>query len=622
MKPDIRTASLNALRRLGVGEYSTPQATGELWRAAWGSGPCLLLVVLVLTVVDASMSPLRLIALGGVIGAITGGPGSLVLWLALLGSFAALDAVISAVVIVPVNELGRRVDVHFRQRVIACVTSPVGTAHLEDPATSDKISAVQGLASPGNTPGGAIIGYTSLLSVKLAAFGSILILCRFQWWLGLAVAVGAMVIRRRILQTWFTSSRTLSTNLPGLRRSQYLRDLVLEPRAAKEHRLFALGHLLLARHRQSWTDALEPVWRKRQSTLRHMVMVDLAVLTVAALAIIPIVSSLVAGEISPGTAVVLGGALAVIVPLGGFVPDADFPIRYGCLALPPLLELEATLSGPRRIPVPAAIRAAPRVREAVRVAETVVFEQVGFRYQSAPRPVFERLDLRIQAGTTVAIVGSNGVGKSTIIRLLSRLYEPTSGRICVDGKDLAGLDPGEWRRSMAVIFQDFVHYELSLRDNVTFGALELRNDTDVLEHVAAQAGLSEMIRRLPRGWDTTLSPRYREGTEFSGGQWQRVALARALFAVQAGASLLVLDEPTASLDVRAEAHFYERFLELTQGTTAILVSHRFSTVRRADRICVIEDGRVTEDGAHEYLLELDGTYARMFHQQAARFAND
>jgi ATP-binding cassette, subfamily B, bacterial len=602
------------MRALGLGHYSVPRALGELWRAIWRVGPGLAMTVLGLTLVVAATGPLRLLALGSVVESVIDPFRSLGISLAVLASVAAAGAIGSALLTVPVKELGRRVDLHFGQRLITCVGRPLGTPHLEDPATRDKISTVQGVVSPGNTPGTCVAGYSSLLSVKLGALGNVAILCSFRWWLGIGTALGAMLIRRRILRTWFTASRTAGGDVPALRRSEYLRDLALEPAAAKEHRLFALGPLLLARHRSAWSDALEPVWRERRATLVRALWIDVAVVVLAGLAAAPIAFGLVSGEVTAARAVVLVGALTVIVALGGFVPDADFPIRYGCLTVPPLLELEAELAAPG--PVPASGHMTPGRGEP---PKRIDFASVGFTYPGTERPVLECLNLGIGAGTTVAIVGANGAGKTTIVRLLARLYEPSAGRITVDGVDLSDLDAARWRRSLAVIFQDFARYELTLRDNVSFGAHEIRHDTAAIESVAEQAGLTDIVARLPNGWDTPLSPRYRDGVDLSGGQWQKVALARALLAVRAGARVLVLDEPTANLDVRAEAEFYERFLDLAQATTTILVSHRFSTVRRADRICVVEHGRVTEDGDHDELLELGGTYARMFHKQSARF---
>jgi ATP-binding cassette subfamily B protein len=231
-------------------------------------------------------------------------------------------------------------------------------------------------------------------------------------------------------------------------------------------------------------------------------------------------------------------------------------------------------------------------------------------------PVFTSLDLDIPGGRSLAIVGVNGAGKTTLVKLLARLYDPDRGSISVDGIDLREIDPGVWRSRFAVIFQDFVRYELSVRDNIGVGCLELISEEASLRNAASKAGAERLVNGLPWKWDTVLSRGYERGTELSGGEWQRIALARAFAAVEGGARILVLDEPTANLDVKAEAELFDRFLELTQGLTTILISHRMSSVRHADRICVLQHGRVIEDGDHAYLLRLDGVYARMFRLQA------
>ncbi|MGH9264999.1 MAG: ATP-binding cassette domain-containing protein [Acidimicrobiales bacterium] len=252
---------------------------------------------------------------------------------------------------------------------------------------------------------------------------------------------------------------------------------------------------------------------------------------------------------------------------------------------------------------------------------------MGFAYPDG-RPVFEHLDLTVEAGSSLAIVGANGAGKTTLLKLLAGLYEPSSGRILIDGVDLRQLDLASWRNRLAVIFADFVRYQLPATENVGFGCVPRMAEPDALRHAAARAGVLGVIEELPGGWQTVLSRGYTDGADLSGGEWQRVALARALLAVHGGAGVLALDEPTANLDVRAEAELFEHLLALVSSSdpagdaapvTTLLVSHRFSTVRRAQRICVLEQGRVTEEGAHEDLIAARGTYARMFALQASRF---
>jgi ABC-type multidrug transport system fused ATPase/permease subunit len=246
-------------------------------------------------------------------------------------------------------------------------------------------------------------------------------------------------------------------------------------------------------------------------------------------------------------------------------------------------------------------------------ARDVRFHDVTFGYESSSAPILDGFDLTIAAGTSLAIVGQNGAGKTTLVKLLCRLYDPQAGAVEVDGVDIRSLDLQSWRRRVAAVFQDFVRYELSLRDNVApTGA----PDDEILAALrdAGAHELAELSTVLARG--------YEGGTDLSGGQWQRIALARALCAVRLGAGVVVLDEPTAQLDVRGEAEIFDRILSATRDCTTILISHRFSTVRHADRICVLEHGKVVELGSHDELMALGGRYKTMFELQASRFGVD
>lgn len=599
--------------RRGSGRHSTVGAAGILWRTSRQVSPALSAFVLVLALLLGLVSPLNFVAVGAVVQGLTA--DRRIIWAAV----AFLVVVTASRTVLPViseplgKELARRVDRQLGQRVMRLVSAPEGIAHLEDPAVRDLISAADGVAGQGQRPGDGVRGYLQLITLKVGAFGSVLLLAQYRWWLGAGVAAGAMIIRRHILRLWFQNRQALHGEVAGLRRAEYLRDLALRPEAAKETRIFGLGPWLGGRHQAVWAAAMDPVWRRRRQIGRQTTVVDAAVLALAAAAGVPIAAGLISGSLSVARAVVLCGALSAVIGLGGFLPDADFPIRYACLALPPLLALEERL-GTR--PAGGATAGGCPVRGRLE------FSAVGFTYPGSDRAVLDGLDLVIEPGSKVALVGANGAGKTTVIKLLARLYEPNSGTITVNGTSLADLDVSQWREQIGVIFQDFVRYELPARDNVGFGAVRLRDDAGALEETARKAGILPLIAELPRGWDSVLSRGYQGGADLSGGQWQRVALARALMAVRGGAHVLVLDEPTAALDVRAEAEFYQRFLELAGDTTTIIVSHRFSTVRRADRICVLGGGRIIEDGSHDQLIAAGGAYARMFRLQAGRITGE
>ncbi|MEW6755344.1 MAG: ATP-binding cassette domain-containing protein [Candidatus Latescibacterota bacterium] len=226
------------------------------------------------------------------------------------------------------------------------------------------------------------------------------------------------------------------------------------------------------------------------------------------------------------------------------------------------------------------------------------------------------LSFVLPAGGTVALVGENGAGKTTLVKLLARLYDPTEGQMLVDGTDLRDIDPAAWWRQVGVLFQDFVRYDLSVRENIGFGQLEQLDDAARVAAAAARGGARELVAALPRGYDTVLGRTFVEGVDLSGGEWQKLGLSRAFMR---HAQVLILDEPTAALDALAESAVCQRFTALTHGKTTVFISHRFSTVRLADRILVLRDGQLAEQGTHGYLMERRGHYARMFAAQAVRY---
>jgi ATP-binding cassette subfamily B protein len=250
------------------------------------------------------------------------------------------------------------------------------------------------------------------------------------------------------------------------------------------------------------------------------------------------------------------------------------------------------------------------------IRQGFVFEDVGFRYPGAERWAVRHLSFTLNAGEVVALVGENGAGKTTLVKLLTRLYDPDEGRILLDGHDLREYDLDALRGNMGVIFQDFVRYNLSAADNIAVGRIEARDDRARIERAASRSQADEVIARLPAGYEQMIGKRFRNGVELSGGEWQKIAIARAYMRE---AEVLILDEPTAALDARSEYEVFRRFKELSHGKTAILISHRFSSVRMADRILVLADGKVEAAGTHEELVSRPGRYAELFELQAAGY---
>jgi ABC-type multidrug transport system fused ATPase/permease subunit len=376
--------------------------------------------------------------------------------------------------------------------------------------------------------------------------------------------------------------------------------MAVDPPAAKELRLFGLGGWTLdrftARRRLLHDLQYEATRLREKSVLRcAAIVVTGNVVVFWALA-----EAVADGRLSLGRTIVFAqaGAGAAAIAFGGL----NWALDGAAAPAAAVRRLRAKMAPAGAL--------APGTRVVEPHAQALRFRDVAFAYPGTERNVLEGFDLTIPAGSSLAIVGQNGAGKTTLAKLLCRLYDPTSGSIEADGVDLRELDVDGWRAQVTAVFQDFIRFELPLRDNV---APDGAPDDAVLAALegAGAAGLADL--------DQPLSKAYEGGTDLSGGQWQRVALARALCAVRLGAGVVLLDEPTAQLDVRGEAEIFGRILDATRHCTTILVSHRFSTVRQADRICVLEAGRVVELGTHAELMTAGGRYRTMFDLQAQRF---
>ncbi len=578
----------------------------------WSAAPLHAVLAACFIVAEGALPVLVLIAMGRMTGAIPGAvthglasPAGdrLVGALAVAGGVYALSLLRGPVEDALTAAATARVDAAMQRRLVAAVTAPVGIGHLEDPETLDRLASARGELL-GGRPASAPMALVSLLGDRLTGILACVVLATFRWWLGLAVLVAWRLARRPLAALVRLQATRVRRAGEPLRRSWYLLGLAWRAPAAKEVRVFGLGGWLAGRHRDEWLGAMAPTWDELRRLDRRVWLSGALVLAAYALAAGTLGWAGYHGEISLRT-------LATMLPMlpatmsAGSITLADISLEQLLTALPDLDALTAALD--RETVAPGAVPARGRPRERVRL------EGVGFSYPGVA--VLEGLDLELRIGESLGLVGVNGAGKTTLVTLLARLREPTAGRITVDGVPLAELDAREWQRQVAVVYQDFARFPFSAAENV---ALLGAPDPARLERAAARAGATRILERV--GWEAVLSPRYRGGTDLSGGQWQRIALARALYAVEGGARVLVLDEPTAQLDVRGEAAFYDRFLELTAGVTSIVISHRFASVRRAGRIAVLERGRIAELGTHAELVAGGGTYAEMFRVQAERFA--
>ena len=574
-----------------------------------------------LVVVEGVLGPLTIAASGLAVArarpAFDAGLGSpeaaaLAFAIGLAGLAFAAGQMISPIRNAVATAIGSMVAQRMREQLLRATLGPPGVAHLEDSETAEEIRRAGEYEWADLAPLTRIVDElgTALKSV-VSAVGAGILLLGFAWWAPPLLLVGALATHR-----WMASDEHAiieqHEEYAGLqRRANYFRDLALDPPAAKEVRLFGLAGMLAGRARTHRTAFLGHVWRARRANLRPVLLTlgTIAVSTGGVLAGLAVAT--VAGRVTAAELTVYVQAL-ITMQMVSHPLLATWWVRQGAAAIPHLQGLSDRTS---RLSIQS--RGSTSARDMPR--ESVQFCAVGFGYPGQNRTVLTGVDLEIPAGSSLAIVGRNGEGKTTLLKLLARFYDPDVGTVRIDGTDLRDLDLTSWRAQVAVIFQDFVRYEFSALENVGFGRVGAWADQDAARTAARRAGALDVIEGLPAGWDTVLSRHYRGGIDLSGGQWQRVALARALRAAEGGARLLVLDEPTAALDVRAEAALFERFLELTAGTTTVLVTHRLSSVRHVDRIAVLEDGRIGEYGSHEELMAAGGGYSQMFRLQAQRF---
>lgn len=542
------------------------------------------------------------------------------LWVA-VGAFL-LQHLLAPVQLILSREIARRVDAACITRLTDFALREATLAGLEQPEIADRLNQVdESFEQWTLTPGAAVEGGLALTARYTQLVGAVAVLA---WaagpWAAVAGALAAVVARMgqaEAFQKWGVLWRSFQ---PLRRRVAYIRELATSTRAAKEIRSLGLLGWLDDRYRAETRGYLEPLWhwRRRVYGAPFVAYAGVALVgSVVALLLVAAVGSTGVAELAAVSAAVQ--AVVLCGRFGVMFPESDVKLVYGRGAYTAMRDLEDAVrevggaserGGADISDRPDLAPGAPR--------DEVTFEDVTFGYPSG-NPVLDRLTLTLPAGRSTALIGVNGAGKTTAVKLLAGIYRPDGGRVCVDGTDLASVDPDAWRQRFAVTFQDFLRYELTLRDNVAMGAIEHRDDDQGILTALGRAGLGALLDGLPRGLETPLTRSVPGGRDLSGGQWQRVALARALFAVEHGATVLVLDEPTAQLDARGEAEFYDTFLDLTRGVTSLVISHRFSTVRKADHIVVLDGGRVTESGRHEELVRLGGQYARMFELQARRF---
>ncbi|HTK29649.1 MAG TPA: ABC transporter ATP-binding protein [Vicinamibacterales bacterium] len=541
------------------------------------------------------------IAMGGLVAAVQHGE-PLAASLTVVGVVFVLLQVLAPVHQALGANLGDRMASWLYERLTRACVRPPGVGHLEDPRLTADLTVARDfdLAITGPPLAISMDFIATGLVEMIGGLASAAVLAAYSWWAPLVLAGGWLATHWLLRESGVWRDRNTDEVRSAQRDADYAYRLAVDAPASKELRLFGLAGWTIDRFVARRTRLHELQYAATRLRERPVAM-SLAIVSVANLAVFWSIAHAAAdGSLSLGAAVIYAQcAVGVsLIAFGGL----NWALDSSAAPVAAVLRLEAAMAPAGALP-PGERRAAGMPAREIRLRD------LTFAYPGGAT-VFDRLDLTIPAGSSLAIVGQNGAGKTTLAKLLCRLYDPQSGVIEVDGTDLRQLDLDAWRGRLAAVFQDFIRFELTLRENVAPGGAPDAAVRTALEQAGA-AGLAPLETILSRG--------YTGGTDLSGGQWQRVALARALCAVGTGAGLVLLDEPTAQLDVRGEAEIFNRILEATRACTTILISHRFSTVRHADRICVLERGRVVELGSHDELMALNGRYRTMFDLQAQRF---
>jgi len=588
----------------------------------WRAGPALVATSLLLIGIQALLQPVQLWLTRAVVdraafdlGVRLGVAADMVVmqlplaaWIALAGASVAavrvtlpLTASLQAVV-------SDRLTAYASEQLILAANRLRGLERFEDPNFADDLQRARAHSTASVLllwgGGRAVLNVVTIVALLLTLAN-----------LHPAIAVAlALATLPHVAEQWRQRGSIgglLYQKAPEARRLEYARNVLLTPEAAKDVRLYSLGNYFRQQYDDTFEHTTSAVGALRRRLTARVAVSGAFGAAASAAVYLYVVWCIGLGSCTLGDLVLYGGAAALmqgtLLALGDNLGVANQHAGF-------LTSLFRVLKAPPDLAEPPQPRPAPRPLRAGIVLQDVSFAYPGSSPDAAP--VLRGVSCRIEPGECVALVGHNGAGKTTLIKLLLRLYDPTAGRITLDGVDLREYDLDDLRRQTAVVFQDFARYELTAGENIGLGQVDALADRERLMAAARRAGAAELLEALPKGLDTPVGREF-GGRDLSGGEWQKLALARAFMR---DAQLLVLDEPTASLDVQTEYDVYTRFRELTRDRTTILISHRFSTVRMADRILYLADGVVAESGTHDELIALGGDYARLYGLQAAQFA--
>jgi len=557
------------------------------------------------------------IAMGVLVAAVQQGTG-LAAPLAFVGTVFVLLQVLTPIHQAASANLGDRTAAWLYDRLTTACVRPPGMGHLEDPKLTSDLTVARdfdlGMTGPPLFISMDFIAGGLIEMIGGLAFAAVL--ASYRWWAALLLAGAWLATHWLLRESSVWHDRNTETVRAAQRDAEYAYRLAVDPPAAKELRLFGLAGWTLDRFIDRRTLLHRLQYEATQLREKPLLWSMLLVIGANVVVFWSLAADAAGGRLDLGALVIyaqsaLGTAMIAFGGLNWALDGAAAPVAAVLRLEPAMAPAGALPSGAREAGGSSSVESGP--------AREIRFRDLTFAYPAGgSAPVLEGFDLTIPAGSSLAIVGQNGAGKTTLAKLLCRLYDPQAGAIEIDGVDLRDLDLDSWRGRVTAVFQDFIRFELPLRDNVAPQRAS-STEPDPATDAAVLAALADAGAANLAGLDTVLARGYEGGTDLSGGQWQRVALARALCAVRLGAGVVLLDEPTAQLDVRGESEIFDRILAATRHCTTILISHRFSTVRHADRICVLEHGKVIELGTHEELMALGGRYRTMFELQAQRF---
>lgn len=599
--------TISARARLAISMI--PKAVQLVWKATPGFAVVNALTSVLQGIVPAVAIYFSMAIVDGVVAAAqsrAARDASHVLWLVLvwfaiqlLGSL--LSTVAQVIRSLQSDLLSNHISIQLMQKA-----NTLDLAHFENAQFYDKLENARREAT--YRPGQMVSELFSLVRSGVTLIAVIGVLASLSWWLVglvLIVSVPAFLYQAKYSGRFF---ELITGRAPDQRKLQYLNYLLTTDTPVKELRIFGLHSALLERYREIFTRFYR---ENRDLTLKRSTSQFIlgALGTIMAGATYGYVALLtISGQLTIGQLTLYYQAFQQSQGQISNILSSINSVYESALFLGNLFEFFAFAPA---MPVPSKPRPMPRP-----IRNEVALENVSFRYPGTEKWVLQNISFSIRPGEAIALVGANGAGKTTLVKLLTRLYDPTEGRITVDGIDLKEFDPVELRSRIGVIFQDYMRYQLTVRENIGFGRVEALDDLARIERSAAKAGADTVIAGLPEGYSTPLGRWFHEGQELSIGQWQKIAIARAFMR---DADLLILDEPTSSLDVQSEFEVFQAFGHLTEGKMAVLISHRFSTVRMAQRIVVIEEGTALEIGSHDELVQRGGRYAELFDMQAASY---